>query len=201
MPKIYISYRHVEPDQSLAQSLVDYFQRDGLEVFIDCQMLTGIRWIEEIESRFGRRTSSSCCYQKIPFAAQWCARKSGSPTNYRSDLTAVSLFRRCAPTSRGALPYDLSAYLDTIQYAQQLEAEAISDAGPFGDHLRPFLWSWQCRGNEDLKAAMLHIHRNGQCDSEEHFRRLNSAGMVRGETRNAVQARSRLYQEYFKKHL
>ncbi len=82
---------------------------------------------------------------------------------------------------------------------KQLEAEAISDAGPFGDHLRRFLWSLQ--GNPELKASVIQILRNGQCDSEEHFQRLNSAGLVRGETRNAVQARCRLYQEYFSKHL
>ncbi|MBP6823932.1 MAG: toll/interleukin-1 receptor domain-containing protein, partial [Acidobacteria bacterium] len=51
MPKIFISYRHVEPDQSLAGFLVEHFRQNGLEVFIDRQMLTGTRWIEEIESQ------------------------------------------------------------------------------------------------------------------------------------------------------
>jgi hypothetical protein len=83
----------------------------------------------------------------------------------------------------------------------ELEKESANDTGPFGDHLRRFLWSLQSRGNEDLKAAMLQILRNGHCDSEEHFQRLNSAGLVRGETRNAVQARCRLYRDYFSKHL
>lgn len=81
----------------------------------------------------------------------------------------------------------------------QLEKESASDTGPFGDHLRRFLWSLQ--SNAELKASMLQILRNGQCDSEEHFQRLNSAGLIRGETRNAVQARCRLYRDYFSKHL
>lgn len=81
----------------------------------------------------------------------------------------------------------------------ELEKESTNDTGPFGDHLRRFLWSLQ--NNAELKASMSQVLRNGQCDSEAHFQRLTSAGLVRGETRNAVHARCRLYRDYFSKHL
>jgi len=101
----------------------------------------------------------------------------------------------------GGHPFLVRQSLYTLKRSSllQLEAEAISDSGPFGDHLRRFLWSLQ--GNPELKASVQQILRNGQCDNEEHFQRLNSAGLVRGETRNAVQARCRLYRDYFSKHL
>lgn len=82
---------------------------------------------------------------------------------------------------------------------QKLEADATNDTGPFGDHLRRFLSFFQ--DNQELKASVQQILRNGQCDSEAHFQRLTSAGLVRGETRNAVHARCRLYRDYFSKHL
>jgi hypothetical protein len=52
----------------------------------------------------------------------------------------------------------------------ELEKEATNDTGPFGDHLRRFLWSLQ--GHAELKASVLQILRKGQCDSEAHFQRL-----------------------------
>jgi len=81
----------------------------------------------------------------------------------------------------------------------QLESEAISDTGPFGDHLRRFLWSLQ--DSRELKASVIQILRSGQCDDEKHFQRLSAAGLARGETRGAARMRCRLYHDYFSKHL
>src|SRR5262249_22212517 len=92
-----------------------------------------------------------------------------------------------------------SLYTLTRGSLRQLEAEATSDAGPFGDHLRRFLWSLQ--DDEKLKASVQQILRHGQCDDEKHFQRLNAAGLVSGDVRNAVRMRCKLYQDYFSKHL
>ncbi|HKQ75600.1 MAG TPA: AAA-like domain-containing protein [Blastocatellia bacterium] len=81
----------------------------------------------------------------------------------------------------------------------QLESEATNDTGPFGDHLRRFLWSLQ--DNPELKASVIRILRYGQCDDEKHFQRLSAAGLARGERRNAARMRCKLYQDYFSKHL
>jgi TIR domain len=49
--QVFISYRHISPDQDLAGFLEGYLKSRGLDVFIDTQMLVGDRWVEEIESR------------------------------------------------------------------------------------------------------------------------------------------------------
>lgn len=125
MPKIFISYRHVEPDQSLALSLVDCFRRAGLEVFIDRQMLTGVRWIEEIESQL--RSSD--------FLVVLLSKDSIRSAMVRKEITLAHELSQ-QPDRRfvilpvranfmGALPYDLGAYLDPIQYAVWKDGEAI----------------------------------------------------------------------------
>jgi hypothetical protein len=81
----------------------------------------------------------------------------------------------------------------------QLEVEAPSDTGPFGDHLRRFLWL--LGDDRDLRASVVQILRNRQCDDEKHFQRLSAAGLARGETRNEARMRCRLYHDYFSKHL
>lgn len=56
MTQVFISYRHISPDQDLAGFLEGYLKSRGFDVFIDTQMLVGDRWVEEIERRI--RTSS-----------------------------------------------------------------------------------------------------------------------------------------------
>jgi hypothetical protein len=81
----------------------------------------------------------------------------------------------------------------------QLVAEARHDSGPFGDHLRRLLWFLQ--NNERLKQAVQQILARGECEDELLFQNLNAAGLVRGDTRDAVQMRCELYRDYFSKHL
>ena len=51
MTQVFISYRHISPDQDLAEFLEGYLKSRGIDVFIDTQMLVGDKWVEEIESR------------------------------------------------------------------------------------------------------------------------------------------------------
>ena len=81
----------------------------------------------------------------------------------------------------------------------ELKREATSDTGPFGDHLRRFLWSLQ--NNQKLKKALRQALDGGQCSDEVHFQRLSAAGLLKGDTRDSVQMRCQLYRDYFGKHL
>jgi len=81
----------------------------------------------------------------------------------------------------------------------QLQNAAISETGPFGDHLRRFVWRLQER--PELKNALREILHKGRCDDETHFLRLKAAGLINGENRQAVHMRCRLYEQYFKNHL
>ena len=81
----------------------------------------------------------------------------------------------------------------------QLKEKAAQDRGPFGDHLRQILWRLQ--GKNGLSDSLRQVLRKGMCDYEPHFLRLRSAGVIKGETRDKVQMRCRLYEDYLRKHL
>lgn len=59
MGQTFISYRHVEPDESLARALVAALEARGLPVFIDERIEVGTRWVAEIERQIrGSRSRS-----------------------------------------------------------------------------------------------------------------------------------------------
>lgn len=103
----------------------------------------------------------------------------------------------------GGQPYLVRQALYTLAINRwpisQLQSVSADEAGPFGDHLRRYLWSLQ--KHKGLKDALRDMLRHGQCDDEEDFQRLKAAGLVKGETRTAVQMRCQLYADYFRKHL
>jgi hypothetical protein len=81
----------------------------------------------------------------------------------------------------------------------ELNKVAANENGPFGDHLRQYLWPLQ--EDKDLREALQEILRRGGCDDEVHFQRLCSAGLVTGDSRTAASLRCELYSRYFEKHL
>jgi hypothetical protein len=95
----------------------------------------------------------------------------------------------------------LALYLLTTNRWSLAELQNLmtDDFGPFGDHLRRFIWGLQ--RNPDLKESLRQILRHQKCDDEMHFLRLSAVGLIKGETREKVEMRCRLYEEYFKNHL
>lgn len=49
MTQVFISYRHISPDQDLAGFIEGYLKRHGFAVFIDSQLLVGDEWADEIK--------------------------------------------------------------------------------------------------------------------------------------------------------
>ena len=49
MPKVFISYRHVAPDEDCAVQLCTFLEREAFEVFLDKRILVGQKWVEEID--------------------------------------------------------------------------------------------------------------------------------------------------------
>jgi TIR domain len=49
MPKVFISYRHAEPDEQLAAECARFLERSGLSVFLDTEIRIGQEWVEEID--------------------------------------------------------------------------------------------------------------------------------------------------------
>ncbi len=98
------------------------------------------------------------------------------------------LTRRCfdALTSRTA----------TLEH---LESEGSRDEGPFGDHLRRLLSGVHV--SPELLGSLRGVLSGILRLPLDHFYRLRSAGIIAGESADAVTLRCRLYQDYFTRHL
>jgi hypothetical protein len=80
----------------------------------------------------------------------------------------------------------------------KLLADADSDRGPFGDHLRYHLF--RLHDKKDLVQAMIQVLRQHTCEDERIFFRLRGAGLVRRDGAATV-PRCQLYAAYFREHL
>ena len=80
-----------------------------------------------------------------------------------------------------------------------LKAVAPDEQGPFIDHLHVF--SWGLSQKPECKKALKQITRQGRCDDEVLFLKLQAAGLIQGEDRMHANWRCRLYADYFKRHL
>jgi hypothetical protein len=79
------------------------------------------------------------------------------------------------------------------------EAQADSDEGVFGDHLRRILVL--LARDEELTGIVRGVLRGGPCPTPESFYRLRSAGVMHGTSPNDVRPRCRLYANYLRRHL
>jgi hypothetical protein len=82
--------------------------------------------------------------------------------------------------------------------AEAVLAQAASDYGPFGDHLRYHLF--RIVDHPALRAGLRQVIRCNRCDDEKTSRLLISAGLARQEA-GAVLPRCPLYATYFSEHL
>lgn len=66
MAKVFISYRHVQPDENLADECCAFFEREGFMVFVDKRILAGQRWAEELTRQLQTSNHLSCCCRRNP---------------------------------------------------------------------------------------------------------------------------------------
>jgi hypothetical protein len=81
----------------------------------------------------------------------------------------------------------------------QLEAEAPSSDGPFGDHLRRFLVL--LARDPELCDVLRGVLRGQPCPTPESFYRLRSAGLIAGESARDARMRCQLYATYLERNL
>ena len=91
--------------------------------------------------------------------------------------------------------YLVASQRDT--FTEMLE-NACEDNGPFGDHLRNYLF--RMGGQEKLKAGLMQIIKYQRCQDEHIFFQLRGAGLVK-RVGDAVIPRNQLYADYFGKRL
>lgn len=75
---------------------------------------------------------------------------------------------------------------------------ACEDNGPFGDHLRNYLF--RMGGQEKLKAGLMQVIKYQRCQDEHIFFQLRGAGLVK-RVGDKVISRNQLYADYFGKRL
>ncbi|MGC4042679.1 MAG: AAA-like domain-containing protein [Armatimonas sp.] len=80
-----------------------------------------------------------------------------------------------------------------------LEETAPRDNGPYSDHLRRLLFS--LRQDMELVSAIQDLLRGGPLPTLGAFYRLQSAGLLRGESPEAARIRCGLYVRYLERHL
>lgn len=115
MKRVFISYRHVKPDEDLALTLEKALADDGCQVFVDRRMLVGTEWAAEIDRQLraaeffvvllsAESIRSDMVRQEIKLAHELKQQKGLRILPVRVDFT-------------GALPYDLGGYLNPLHYA------------------------------------------------------------------------------------
>ena len=115
MSQVFLSYRHVQPDEELAEGLCAYLQARGLRVFLDRQIRVGLDWVAEID----RQLRASDAFVVL------LSEESIRSDMVRQEIQTAHELRREGKMSifpvrvgfHGDLPYDLRSYLNRIQYA------------------------------------------------------------------------------------
>ena len=115
MSQVFLSYRHVPPDEDLAEGLCAYLQERGLRVFIEKQVRLGLDWVAEIDRQL--RASDSF----VVFLSEGSIRSEMVRQEVQSAHELLMQGKMTIFLVRlgfeGELPYDLAAYLNRIQYA------------------------------------------------------------------------------------
>jgi hypothetical protein len=121
-------------------------------------------------------------------------RRHGNPLNAREERQLVGLLNGHPYLVRLALYSIASHRLSTTE----LFANATSDHGPFGNHLRNHLF--RLHGKQELIQGMFQVIHQNICEDERVFFRLRGAGLVRREGRTVI-PRCQLYADFFQEHL
>ena len=115
MSKVFISYRHVNPDADLAAALDASLRARGLATFLDSRMPIGTEWAKEIEQQL-----RSCRFFVVLLSEESIRSAMMRQEIELAHRLMQSGAIRILPIRVGLLaelPYDLAAYLSPIQYA------------------------------------------------------------------------------------
>jgi hypothetical protein len=117
MSRVFISYRHVAPDQNLAHYIEHDLKGRQHDVFVDTQMLVGTRWVDEIERQLRAAdffvvllSSESIRSEMVRWEVKLAYQLATQEARGFTILPIRVAFD-------GELPHDIGAYLDPIQYA------------------------------------------------------------------------------------
>jgi len=113
--RIFISYRHTEPDQSLALELARAFENAGFAYFIDLRLTTGMGWQAQIAKELDACTHFVVLVSEDS-ALSDMVRKEIAEAHRRLRQGKCSILP-IRVAFCGALPTDIASVLDPLQYA------------------------------------------------------------------------------------
>lgn len=114
MSQVFISYRHVPPDEQLAEQLCAYLEGQGLRVFVDKQIRVGRDWVEEIDRQL-RASDAFVVFLSEDSIRSDMVRQEIQTAHELRDEGKMAIFP-VRVGFQGKLPYDLASYLNRIQY-------------------------------------------------------------------------------------
>jgi hypothetical protein len=107
--RVFLSYRHVEPDEGLAMRLVEDLEKRGLSVFADKHIKVGTDWVREIEDQL------KCSRAFVVLLSEQSVLSDMVRREVELAYQLLNAGRmRIFPVRiafEGELPYDLAAYL------------------------------------------------------------------------------------------
>lgn len=115
MSQVFISYRHVPPDEQLAEQLRAYLEEQGLRVFVDKQIRVGRDWVEEIDRQLRASDSFVVFLSEDSIRSDMVRQEIQTAHELRGEGKMAIFPVRVG--FQGKLPYDLASYLNRIQYA------------------------------------------------------------------------------------
>jgi hypothetical protein len=113
--RIFVSYRHQEPDEKLARFIAESLEDRGNHVFMDIRMPVGTKWVNRIEDEIKAADFFIVLLSKESIRSEMVRQEVKLAHKFYKEKDLLILPIRVA--FRGELPYDLGAYLDPIQYA------------------------------------------------------------------------------------
>jgi hypothetical protein len=114
MPNVFISYTHASPDQELASQLAGSLEANGVSVFVDTKIRIGEDWVEAIDRQLRNSQYFVVLLSAASIDSDMVRREIALAYRLRKAKQLAILPVRI--DTRRELPYDIGAYLDSIQY-------------------------------------------------------------------------------------
>jgi hypothetical protein len=113
--QVFLSYRHVPPDEQLAEGLCAFLQERGLHVFLDKQIQVGLDWVAEIDRQLRASDAFVVLLSEDSIRSDMVRQEIQTAHELRQEGKLAIFPVRLG--FKGKLPYDLGSYLNRIQYA------------------------------------------------------------------------------------
>src|SRR5262249_8994367 len=114
MKRVFISYRHVKPDEDLVRALVDALSSAGFDTFVDRRITVGSDWVAEIDKEIRGASAFIVLLSQNSIASDMVREE----IRLAHELLCAGKLRilPIRVAFDGPLPYDLGFCLNRLQY-------------------------------------------------------------------------------------